>query len=407
MRTMITFHKRFKLLLTFLMLSIACATVFSSPPKTAIQRTTYTGKVTPLINTYISYAFDDDMPGRVLYTAREGTIAKGPIFKENGEIIEEGTLLVKFHPGRREKIYNQALANLRAMKAMLQFARHQYERNKKLAKVKSISLALHQQSEAKWFQTLADYERLTIGVARAKTWLDNTVIRASFDCVVTKVLFPYGLCTVSAEILRIAQLDPMGIKVKMKRNDAYKINNTTPIMVFPHGSDKPLGVYSYNRIITENGIIFRIKNRPLPPPIKIKSKYKHISKCFSVETSHYKGKKILSVPINAIIEDNNGKFVWKGIGENLLAVDKGINYVFPIKKIYIVTEDMIKNLSPHQKYIAINSKTVLKGCDLILRKSDLPSNLQDNDKVCFYQERYLFMPGDKVKVVIDFEKAEK
>ncbi|MCP4176719.1 MAG: hypothetical protein GY756_03050 [bacterium] len=399
-------NKIFKLFFIILTLCAICTSAFSLTSKNNIQRITYTGKVTPLIKTYISYAFDDDMPGRVLYAAREGTIAKGPIFTENGKIIEESTILVKFHPGRREKIYKQALANLKAMKATLQFAKYQYERNKKLSKVHSVSLAAHQQSEAKWFQALADYERLTLGAARAKTWLDNTIIRASFDCIVTKVLFPYGLCSVSAEILKIAQLDPMGISIKIKRADAYKINNTTPIMVFPNGSDKPVGVYSYNRIITENGVIFRIKNRPLPPPVKLKKQYNYITECFSVELSLYKNKKILSVPVNAILKDKKGKFVWKGVGENLIAVDKGINYVFPVKKIYIETENMIKNLSPHQKYITIKTQNDLHEGDLILRKSDLPKNLKNNDKVCFYQKRYLFMPGDKVRVVIDFNKTE-
>jgi hypothetical protein len=405
MRIMI--NKTFKLFLPVTISCLISITAFSSPSKNNTKNTTYTGTVTPLIDTYICYAFDDDMPGRVQYTAREGTIAKGPILKENGEIIEEGTVLVKFHPGRREKIYKQALANLKATKAALQFAKYQYDRNKKLVKTRAVSESSHQQSEAKWLQALADYERIRIGAARAKTWLDNTIIRANFDCIVTKVLFPYGLCTVSAEILRIAELDPMGIIVKMEREDAYKINNTTPITVYSYGSNKPLSVYSYNRIITEDGIIFRIKNSLFPPPIETKNQYKHINTCFSVETSTYKNKQILSIPLNAILEDKKGKFVWKGIGENLLAVNKGINYVFPVKKVYIKTKDMVKKLSPHQKYIAISNQGNLHVGDLILRKSDLPENLQDNDKVCFYQERYLFMPGDKVKVIIDFDKTEK
>jgi len=192
----------------------------------------------------------------------------------------------------------------------------------------------------------------------------------------------------------------MGIEIKMDRETATKITMSTPITVYPISTGKPIGVFHGLRNFTEDGIMLKVDNYQLPPPVSLNTSNGKIPVVdFSIVIhADSKNSRTLSVPEKSIQKDKKGFYVWKGLGQQNMRPAKGLDHIFPVKKVYIVPEELSQHIASYSYFRILKDAGSLKPFDTVLIK--IPGNLKSGDKVCLYRSRFLFMPGDPVKVEI-------
>ena len=382
------------------MLAIGLA-LFSSAVVVNAAKQTFTGKVKPMITSTIQYGTNDTYRGFVVYAARQGQILHGPTYNLKGDVIQHGDILVSLDKDYNTSLMEQAKADLAIKKAALAFQKIEYDRYKKLAKTEAVSQELYQNYVSTYFQALSEYNQSEEALKTREIELDLCDYRVEYDCIVDKTLMPFGLCAGELAVEIISQLDPMGVAIKMDRATARKITPQTAIAVYPMLSDKPVAPLHYMTVLTDEGITLRVRNFAVLPDNLEDGKIP-IVQCYDAITL-YSNKKTngIAVPKTSVQKDEKGFYVWKGIGENSNQVDKGINPIFPVKKVYLEYGNINRycaNFISYMEVIPQKGEQINVG-DLIVL--DPPKGLQDNEKVCFYKEVYQFMPGDNVKVEID------
>jgi hypothetical protein len=370
----------------------------------------YIGTAVPVVTSTIQYPYDDDMPGIIIYTAKAGTLLRGATYSADGQLIKNGDIIIKYRHTRRENIYKVRRHELNNAIAILKFAKEDYDRNKNLMKSYTdrknrhiISKSKYQLSVSNFLKAKAEVEKAKVQLIRAEGWLKLTTEYAYYDCIVTEVFMPLGLCAFEEDILTVAQLNPMGIKIKIDRKDAYKIPENVPLKIYPFNSSKPIETYGFSKIISNDGITLRVKNDPIPP--QIPDKYKDlptVTQILPVERFSVRLKEAgMAVPKVYIYSDSKGKYVWKAtINKTLPAKIHRRILLLDISKSYVKPSDNQRYITPHHLYIRLDDAGTLKINDYILGKK-LPENIDQATQVIFYKRRYTFSPGDPVKVKFD------
>jgi hypothetical protein len=372
----------------------------------------YDATAVPIIVSTIAYPYEDEMPGIIIYTAKPGTILKGATYSANGKLIKNGDVLIKYKDNRRENIYKVRQHELRNAKATLKFRGEDIKRyirlmkgGKKIGSSYSniVKKSTYELAISDYLKAKADVEKAEVQLIRAEGWLHLTTEHAYFDCIVTDVYIPLGLCAFEGEIMKVAQLNPMGIKIKIPKGKIYKIRENIPIKIYPFNNDEPIYTYGFSKIVSNDSIILRVKNDPVYP--NIPKKYKNLPtvtdispvKRFSIELQ----KTGLAVPKSSIRTDKNGHFVWKATLNNNLDIKlyKRI-LLLKLEKVYVTTSDEQRYITPHELYIRLSKPNKLCINDFILDKN-IPPNLENFNQVIFYKMQYTFTPGDPVKVKLE------
>jgi RND family efflux transporter MFP subunit len=109
---------------------------------------------------------------------KDGDFVKGPVFGENGEVLEEGQVLFTIEPDEYQAIHKQSLSRIDLNKANLELARAKLARNEPLVKSGAVSreeyeesVAAVKEAEAKITAAMADADRTAVD-------LKYTTIRA-------------------------------------------------------------------------------------------------------------------------------------------------------------------------------------------------------------------------------------
>ena len=126
-----------------LLLTVICLTLVSS-----VYAETFTAKAKPIIESTISYGFNDAYRGIITYVAREGLIVHGPKFDVNGNIKEQGSLLIEMATDYRDSLILQAKASLKNAKEQYNFNKIEYLRYKKLVQTKFSQTCMIQSLES-------------------------------------------------------------------------------------------------------------------------------------------------------------------------------------------------------------------------------------------------------------------
>ncbi|MFT5616868.1 MAG: HlyD family secretion protein [Arenicella sp.] len=210
---------------------------------TIVERVSASGKIQPVDEVSIS----SEVSGEV----REITI-------EEGDSVKRGELLVRIRPDNLQSALDRTVANLNSQRANLaltkarmaqskaQFlrAKQDYERNKKLFENKVISAAEWNGFEATFEGAKSDLvaAEQTIEAARytvkssqasvkdARESLGLTSIYAPMDGIVTKLSVEKGEKVVGTsqmsgtEIMRIADLSRMEVRVDVNENDIIRVS---------------------------------------------------------------------------------------------------------------------------------------------------------------------------------------
>lgn len=364
----------------------------------------YEAVAMPLISTTIKFGYNDAYRGIVTYVAPPGTILRGTTYDIEGQVVELGDVLVHMETDYRQSVVEEKQAFLKSAEAMLKNALDNYNRHGKLIKTDVISMQLYQQSEAAYLAAIGSKEAMEAELHLAVIMRDACTFRAPFEAIVDKVFFPAGLCAGELDIVRISQLSPMGILVKMDREKALEISAGTPVSVYPGNSPGSIGVIHGAIQLVDGGVMLQVANQPMPPPAEANEGGIQLPVCnYSSVLPVHSGKEIggdkwLRIPSTALFSDSQGVFIWRAIGQRDMQAGKGMNKTFNVEKLYLSAKPGLPD-DLCAKSIVIRKEGPLGIFDVVLT-GQIPASLKNGDKVCGHKPRYLLMPGDPVKVVI-------
>ncbi len=347
----------------------------------------FNGVATSLITCNVLSGFNDNWRGMLTSTAYPGDIFEGPVKDAKGNVIKEGTVLFTIDKTGRQMMLDQ-------FEATLATAKEDYERDLKLVPGGTVSKKTFQKDKSAYLDALAK-------VKAQKYLLNLCTIRAPFDGVVNSISC-VGWLSGEPAVMQISQLVPMGILVEMDRTLANQIKPTTPIAIYPDPSvsKEVFGISRGNSILTDKGIIFLVENFKAVTEVAVSGKkVSVINFIYPVLPFDYVegNEHILSVESQCIFKDEKGSFVWLAVGQKDLT-PKGLDNVFPVKKVYIELLGKSTFDQTFAEYIAIKDTKELSFNDVTLAQN--PSNLKDGDLITVQDQRYIFMPGDNVRVVI-------
>ncbi|HJO93573.1 MAG TPA: hypothetical protein QF753_09255 [Victivallales bacterium] len=359
----------------------------------------YTGVVTPLIKSRISSGSGADYNGVIIHVARIGEIFKPEILNSNNKVVQKGTPLVVLNHAYWEGSALLAKSRVNAAIAALRTAKDDYYRYKKLVVAHSESMMLLEDRRAKYFTAITNLENCKIHLMQANAILKSCFTIAPFEGIVDKVFLSSGLAVKQPQVIEISQLNPIGINVKMPREEAYKVNLNTPVTIYSLRTGKAYGVYNKNTILSDNGLTFIAENSQ---DLAYQGKttdgliIRHHKDIHNVYPFPYKN--MLSVPLNSIMKDSRGSFVWAAKENKTNTPGGSMKSVFKIEKIYIISANIKARIAGFQELEALKDPGKLDKTSIIL--SNPPENLKDGELIYTDLERYIFMPGDRIKVII-------
>jgi hypothetical protein len=370
---------------------------------------TYDGVASPISTVTINMGFNDMDRGFVTFTPMPGTFFRGPIFDTNGKIIRQGDLLIALDKSYRIADVNNAKANIEKDLALLHEKKEVYLRDKKLIGSHSVSVQEYQNAQSDYFQAKAQLEADKATLILKERILSFCDYYARFDGIVEEVMFSAGYTGGEIPIMKVSQLYPMGIDIKIPREEARKLTVETPVTVYPVDRKEPVGVFNGYSTLTKDGIKVLVNNYPKEDLFKEidGKKYNIIHSTDTVMPFDFLNQDSpvakLAIPTRSVATDAKGDYVLKAIGQKNGVPGKGIKPLLKLKKVNIILGSEITKITPSVDNIELSNSGTLKPGDLVLNASDINNlNLKDGDSVyyCYERTKYLFMPGDPVKVVI-------
>lgn len=372
----------------------------------------FEGEVIPTITSVLKYGFNDVHRGILDYAARPGTIFKPACYDAKGNVIRDGDVLLHMDSAYRVASYEKAKADLEASMAKYRDTEQIYERNARLVKSHSISEVAYMSSKMEYQKAKANVESAKHSLTLTKQMLDICTFKAPFEGIVDQVFVCAGLMCGEQPAIQLSQLVPIGIKVKMDRRISSQITMSTPVKVYPLNSDTSVGIFNdgtyypvnASGVYTRDEVIFTVDNYQLSPPVSLEDNGKKIP-IFSTywPVFDYKNKpdadSNIAVVSICIYNDSDGDYVWKLKGNKYLHSGRGVDYISPLQKVYIKKGDFSQYEASYAKVITVQPNKELEAGDILLFGS-IPNYLKAGDKVCISNNRYLFMPGDPVRVVI-------
>ena len=365
-------------------------TKFKSPKE-------FKGKVVSLSSTVVRMGLDFQWyKGKVTYVVPPGTKFKGPIFDLEGNIITPGDILIKLDTVACDALVAQAKANLDTKESL--YKRYQIISSKGGA---GGAISKQQFLEAKNEYLVAKSELIL-----KESMLSTCTYNAQFEGMVDEVLFPGGYTTLSdREVIKVSQLVPIGVEIEMTREEAFKYGMQTPIAIFPVGHKKAIGPYRGGAVVANNKktntitlIVSNYKKSINTKKIKNGQEVSLVHNiCPVVPFAMHNWDGALSVYKNSIMKDDNGTYVMQVEGQN---ATYAINPVFKLKKVYITLANEVSQIETSIKYVKLKESGGLKINDTLLQKKEC-KDLKSGDTVFFEKGRYMFMPGDTVRIVID------
>ncbi len=362
---------------------------------------TYSGQVVPLIKSTINSGTDASFNGVLKYVAKVGDILKPEITDLNGKVIEAGSPVLILNSGY---LHDAVLFNQQAVKiAQDNFANAELNlsRNKKLIQGHEISEEQYQNYTNTYYKIKNTLSQAKYSLSQSKKFFKACFFIAPFECIVDQVLLPAGVATGQPPTIVISQLNPIGIKLNLSRAIVNSITPATTIKIYSMRQKEPIGIIRGSNILQADGIILQVYNKPeYGKKIIIDGKTLPVIKRIGVVESFAidRANGLLGVPASAICRDSKGQYVWKGKGIKHMQANIGLKEIFSVEKVYVKDAGMKKKIAGSLEVIALQKNSKLQLFDVVLTEK-LPQ-LSNNDLVYFVQERYQFMPGDTVKVVI-------
>ncbi len=379
-------------------LSLLLTFIFVFISSVYAEKKVYEGKVIPLVVETISSGSDAYFYGTVERVARLGLIVKPSITDMDGNIVEKGTVVLQQGTKYWRDIVVGSKADVAAAEQNLKTATENYERYKKLSPIGAASIQEFEQYEKEYYNALGEYKQNIATLKFNQRVLDTRTQYAPFEGIVSKVLYITGRAAGNPQTVELTQLNPIGIKVLMPREQANHIGSNTPVTIYSLNSDKKFGVFNGSSILVDDGIIFVTEN--FPSGFDIDTKTVASGDCFSVVNFYidYSFDRSLSVPLAALCSDGKEHYVWKAKEEKFLEPGVGLNSFLEFEKEKVVPGDLERSYAGFGIIKILKDSGGLELNDIVLIK--IPEGLKDGERVRFVPERYIFMPNERVKVII-------
>ncbi len=371
------------------------------------------------------------------------------IFVKEGDKVQKGQLLCRIRPDIYESALERILAQINSSKAQLEQSKAQleqakanftsiqaqYERNKKLYEQKVISLQEYENSESQYHSALANIKGLEENIKsvefniksleasynEAKSNLDKTYIYSPVDATVSKLNVEKGerVQGISGfqgtEIMRLANLNEMEVKLEISENDIIRIhkNDTAIIEIDAYDNETFKGIVTdvSNSVNTASLSTDQLSNYTVKVRL-IYDTYKHLvtpenpfpirpGMSASVEIWTKRVNKALSIPIQAVTIRNPFSGDKKSsLSDNISEKNKSNSHQQENKKkteyVFIVKDNTAK---------AVVVKTGIQDNQYI----EIIKGLKEGDKVIsepFTTIQQILKDGQKVKVVKSEELIE-
>ncbi len=370
----------------------------------SIVAATYTGTVAPILSALVRYGFNDTDRGIVTYSPRPGQIIYGPILDSKGNEIKKGDLLIQLKSNYHEEEVNAAKADVKLAEAQLAFATKNYKRAIQLGRnTNVISQQTYDNYVATYEESVQGLESAKQALITAQTLYDLVQLRAEYDGIVTKIYMAGALLNNEPPVLQYAALNPMGVKIKIDHTDANKINKlTSTVKVYPVRGDKEArGILVNMTKLTDDGIMLAVPNHMVAPscdPTKtlIVNNAKPVLRLYTSRSAT----KPLAVPETCIVKDGQESYVWLLSGNKDNQPRTGVNKIYKAEKVSVKPGQLVKRINNHIDYTELENSGKLAQYDLILMNDNLPSGLKDGTDVYLAENKYVFMPGDSVKIEV-------
>jgi hypothetical protein len=359
--------------------------------------------ISPVVETFAAGS-DADYYGRVVHLAKRGSLVEPRVTDLNGAIVIPGTIVMQQGKRYWKAVVDADRANILTSRQDLMTAKEHLKSFSKLTPSGAESIESLQQYQIEYYRSLGAYIQSRGAFLKDEEILDSRTQYAPFEGYVKKTFYTIGRASGRPKTIQIAQLNPIGIKVKMDRTTANKITPATGITIYVPNKNKTQGVYNGFSILTADGIIFFTDNSPQKlniPDEEIGKIDFYVNDCYPVDYFYFDDNldKTLCVPKNSIQKDIKGNYVWKAKNRKFLVPGKSFNPIFQVVKEYI-TPGNLQRLAGTEIYVrSLNNSGNLSFGDAVLNKP--PKKIKEGDIVAFPPKRYDFMPNDQVKVEID------
>lgn len=361
----------------------------------------YMGTVTPIAVLPYQAGTNESFYGVLSYIARKGQILTPQVVDSKGTVIKEGDAFIKMDKRFWNAMLFQSQAALINAQEQVELTKVEYLRYKTLSVSKAESMEQFQDAESAYQNALNNYWQADATVSMNKAIVEACYDYTPFEGIVSDVSYCTGPLAGWPLTATITQLNPICVNVKMSREEARNIGMNTPVQVIPFNSSTAQGVFNGYSMLTTDGISFITENFPVVEGSNvIKDDSVPVLRNWSSATNFDIDIKsnLIGVPANSIVQDGGKSFVWRGKGQKTMQTDKGIDYVFPIEKVFVKSANLYRTTDNFETIVALSDKGSLEIDDVVL--FDPPKDLKDGQTVIYPEGSYLLMPGDQVKVIV-------
>ena len=346
--------------------------------------------------------------GVIKSTQPVGTSVMSRVTDSKKNIVNYGCDVAKIESNVFQYDLNAKEAYYQKAKAQLDNAKIKFNRYGKLVKTKSVSQKKYDRTVQEYYSALSDYDYAAAELLIAKINLRNCTLTSIYSGVINKIFFPAGNWSYTDyPVLSVEAMTPIGIDLKMDRALSKKILKKYPVRVYPVGSNIPLGTVNEFERLSDTGIFFIVDNYLTQlSNVKNEENYPVIEGYFGqpLYVSRFnvslEDKTLLAVPVESLHKDDKGYFVWRGKGQKVCQPDSVIVDKFQIEKVYVMPGGEKTYINgPCKEYQVLEAPGKLQEYDFILGRI-LPKGLKDNGMVFYKKYKYLFNPGETVKVEI-------
>ena len=346
--------------------------------------------------------------GYIESTVPPGAIVMGKVTDQTGKTVNSDSYVAKIEDLTYSYKLKAAKANVEAAKVKLENEKIRYERYSKLLKTDSVSRKTFDNVKASYQEAKADHDKSIALFLNAKINLSLVNVTVGYPGVVDKVIQPPGtVSSIDYPIVKLKTMSPMRLDIKLNKLLAEKVYKQAPIRVYSADSEKPLGVLDGLNTLTADGLSVIVDNYLKPINVNgADNKYPVIKSYWGPQlyvsrfNTLLNDKTPLAVSVQSIRKDDKGYYVWRGKGQKVFQPNSRIADKFQVEKVYIEPGDQTTVINGVcTEYQVLKNPGTLKEYDYILG-ARIPEGLKNNQTVLFQKYKFLFNPGDDIKIEI-------
>lgn len=362
----------------------------------------YTGIVVPL--DVSTYAEGTDAPfyGYIGRVARLGQIIKPPVLDSKGNFtaLKEGNIVLEMNKKYFEAQVYGSEAAVRDSIIQLKLAEINYRRYMTLYKENAASQEQLENTMNTYCNDYYTYYSNLAALAMNEAFLEDCTDYAPYEGLISNVYVIEGDATWQ-NIVETTQLNPIGVEIKIDREEAKKIGIGTQVKIIPLNTNIPQGIFSMDSMLTDKGILFFTENYPVLNKSELipEDGIPVYRNCMPVIKFYIDSDaQTLAVHKDSVKHDSGGSYVWKAQGQKTMQADRGIDPKFKIEKVYVKLNGLRRSIAGYDEFAALEDAGTLELNDITLLIG--ADELKNGQEVYFPDQRYLLMPGDEVKVII-------